>query len=118
VIRGARPLERRQAMGFLQRLFGKRKKGTSLYEIPIKSVRNNIRQEREQEAFQLLKDKNPNIPDEHLSILIGFTHAAKQKGIDDFSEFLLSSCQHYMDGYFFIDKSGGKYRLCIPKKNV
>lgn len=97
----------------LQWLFGKRERGTSLFEVPIKAVHDRLPQNRNHGAFKLLKEKNPSIPDEHIDVLIGFAYAAKREGINDIAEFLLATCQQYKRGQFFIKKSRGKYCLCI-----
>ncbi|MFC1660512.1 hypothetical protein ACFL3S_03455 [Gemmatimonadota bacterium] len=99
-------------MGLFQWLFGKRRRGTSLYEVPVKGMSDRLREGRKHGAFKMLKEKHPSIPDEHIHILIGFGYAAKRQGLDDFATFLLATCQQYEKGDFFVEKRGGKYCLC------
>jgi len=104
-------------MGLLDWLFRKRKgpEGTSLFEVPITVVHERLPQNRSHEAFRMLKEKHPNIPDEHVDMLIRFAYAAEKEGLSDIGGFLLASCQQYAKGEFFINKSGGNYCLCMRK---
>lgn len=100
-------------MGLLDWLFGK--KGTSLFEVPVSVVGEALPQNRNHEAFKMLKEKYPTFPDEHIDMLIRFSYAAEREGMQDIGGFLLASCEQYAKGSFFIKKSSGKYCLCLRK---
>jgi len=102
-------------MNFLQRLFAKLKPGISYFEVPIKTVHDRLPEAREHGAFKLVKEKYPNIPDEHIDMLVAFAYTARDQGVKDIGAFLLANCEQYQSGQFFIKKSRGKYCLCSRK---
>jgi hypothetical protein len=107
-------------MGLWSMIFGKKdgRRGTSLCEVPITTVRKELPRNRNHPAFKTLRGQHPNIAEEHLDVLMRFAFASgvrEKEGSGALAGFILGLAQGYKDGSFFVKKSGGKYCLYLAE---